>query len=93
MTETAIATFLWVSPAESAKLFLRDLLVLCPVRVLRRGCSSSHFTDEEMESQGFAQGLHSAFETTAYVAAVLPALSQAKPGGSQWPRGGFSLSE
>lgn len=37
--------------------------------------------------------LHSAFETTAYVAAGLPALSQAKPGGSRWPRDGFSLSE
>ena len=37
--------------------------------------------------------LHSAFETTAYVAAGLPALSPAKPGGSQWPCDDFSLSE
>ena len=37
--------------------------------------------------------LHSAFETTAYLASGLPALLQAKPGDSQWPRDDFSLSE
>lgn len=64
----SIATFLQGRPAEAAKLFLARLLVSCQDGVLRGRCYCSHFTDEEMESQGLAKAsLHSGLEATTCV--------------------------
>lgn len=52
-------TVLRARPAKLAELFVCHSLTSWPVRALSGGCCCSHFTDEEVESQGLVAGLAS----------------------------------